>query len=347
MKKRLLMLQLALFVMVSSTIYAQSTRLTEITFEDGESYCALSYDEKGRVTRIEMRDEGTMYEISYDPIVIKEYEDGETGEGWELDCTYSAKTDSKGRIVRLDAEARSYDWMGGTQTFSQTYTYDNDGYLIKRVQTDGDGECTRTIQYTWEDGNLVATVFTKKYLSGWEDEKGGWHDAYLTEQEKTFATYGSQPVGALPITGGLYYIFFEDVMAITGLLGKTCNNLPTRILDLGLPTEYPDEWPEEYRGDDSGWEWNLTFAYTFNDDGTLATEKVTWPDEDTGELDAEEETLVYIYEQGVNGIGEVVKNQSHNAQALYDLSGRKTAVSPNRPIRKGIYVKDGRKVVMK
>ncbi len=147
MKKRLLMLQLALFVMVSSTIYAQSTRLTEITFEDGESYCALSYDEKGRVTRIEMRDEGTMYEISYDPIVIKEYEDGETGEGWELDCTYSAKTDSKGRIVRLDAEARSYDWMGGgTQTFSQTYTYDNDGYLIKRVQTDGDGECTRTIQ---------------------------------------------------------------------------------------------------------------------------------------------------------------------------------------------------------
>ena len=339
---------LALYVVVGSTVCAQSTRLTNINFEDGESYCALSYDEQGRVTRIEMRDDGTMYEISYDPIVIKEYvEDWEAGEvSWELNLTYSAKTDSKGRIVRLDVEGLTRGFMGGVQTYSQTYTYDNDGYLVKKVQEDSDGECTRTTQYTWEDGNLVATIFTMNYLTGWNDEEGDWHEAYVTEREITKVTYSSQPLGALPFTAGLYYIYFEDVEAISGLFGKTCKNLPVRTLELGFPKEYPDEWPKEYRDDDSGYEWEVTYSYTFNADGTVATEKVTWPEEDTIEPEAAEETFVYTYEQGVNGIGEVVNEQS-NAQTLYDLSGRKIAASPNRPIGKGIYIQDGRKVVKK
>lgn len=343
MKKRLLMLQLALFVMVSSTIYAQSTRLTGITFEDGESYCALSYDEQGRVTRIEMRDEGSMYEISYDPIVIKEYiEDWEGEVLWKLYCTYSAKTDSKGRVVQMDVEGRY--GVGGTHA----YTYDSNGYLVKKVQKDADREGTRTTQYTWKDGNLVAAEWTMNYLSGWNDEKGGWHEAYLTEQEKMFVTYGSQPLGVLPFTAGLNYIYLEDVEVLSGLFGKTCKNLPTRILFSGLPAEYPDEWPEEYRDDSRGWEYEFTFSYTFNADMTVATEKCIWQgeNEDTGEPETETETYLYAYEQGVNGIGEI-KDLSSNAQTLYDLSGRRIAASSNRPIRKGIYVKDGRKVVMK
>ena len=81
---------------------------------------------------------------------------------------------------------------------------------------------------------------------------------------------------------------------------------------------------------------------------TVATEKCIWQgeNEDTGEPETETETYLYAYEQGVNGIGEI-KDLSSNAQTLYDLSGRRIAASSNRPIRKGIYVKDGRKVVMK
>lgn len=343
MKKRLLMLQLALFVMVSSTIYAQSTRLTGITFEDGEPCCALSYDEQGRVTRIEMRDEGSMYEISYDPIVIKEYVEDWKGEVlWELYCTYSAKTDSKGRVVQMDVEDRY-----GVMMYSDTYTYDDDGYLVKKVEKDADGEATQTTQYTWKDGNLVATELTMNYLSGWDDEKGDWHEAYLTKQEKVFFTYGSQPLGSLPFTAGL--IYYQDFEVVSGLFGKTCKNLPTRILNSGLPTEYPEEWPEEYRYDSRGWEFELTFSYTFNADMTVATEKCIYQGENENTVvePPAGETFVYIYEQGVNGIGELIKDQSHNAQTLYDLSGRRIVASSNRPTRKGIYVKDGRKVVMK
>lgn len=341
-----LLLMLALYVLASSSIYAQSTRLKDIKSDEGYSYFTLSYDEKGRVTQIESECFVEKYEISYSPIVIKEYiEDWEAGGGWKLYYTYSAKTDSKGRIIQMDVEGRD-----GVMGFSDTYTYDNDGYLVSTVRKSPDGEQAQTTQYTWENGNLTETLWTDKYLSGWNDTKGDYHELYVTDHLSMTATYGNQTTVSRPIALGTWVAQGgQTLVCVSGLFGNTSKNLPTHVFLSGLPTEYPDAYPNEYRDNSRGWEEEYSFSYTFNTDGTVATEKYVWQgeDENTGLPITETETLIYTYEQGVDGIGEVVKNLVLDAQALYDLSGRKIGESSNHPIKKGIYVKDGRKVVIK
>lgn len=280
----------------------QAKSLTSIYSEDGESYLTMAYDSQGRVTRIGSEWDGDRYEISYNPVVIQEYETY-SEDNWQHTYTYAATTDNQGRVTKVVATGIPYG-NGKPVDFVETYTYNSDGYLIQSDRTWKDGKDYDTFRYSWTDGNLTTVSWTQVSLLQWYEGEI-MHEGYTTDYGKAVTTYGSQLCTDRPITFGLWYAYAGFTLEpFSGLFGKPCRNLPSQVTFSGY-TVYPEGFPEESRWDEEDEEDDVTtFNYILNADGTVARE--TYKGEYDGEVD--ENTLLYTYGKDSNGATKSHKN---------------------------------------
>lgn len=284
----------------------KAARLTSVVSEKGVSYFDLSYDAQNRVTYFGFEWDEETYKISYDPFVIKEYE------GEELILTHTVTTDSYGRVVNIAAKGVEYENYG-TDSYVDTYSYDNNGYLVKIIRVYEYGGET-TMQLTWENGNMISLSWADKFQTDFGD---------ATIYGKATNTYSDKMCPANPIALGLWYAYAGLTMeAFSGKFGKVCKNLPSKVV-LSGHTDYPENYPEEYRFDENEDDEIVTLSYTLNTNGTVAKEQYTdnYTDED-GNQQTDSATLIYNYDTAPSKVNNKVAAR-HHASHIARMLARK------------------------
>lgn len=178
-----------------------SKRIVKETWSDGDEIetVAYEYDSKGRVvkvieTNIDGRSESsatTTYTYGESTIISKS-QSGETH-------TYTL---SDGRIIK---EVESYS--RNSETYTYTYAYDNNGYLISQKYHG------RETEFIWTDGNMTKMI---------EKEGDGWTRT---------STYSYSSI-AWPQNWMQYWdgTSMDKYLEPLGAWGKMPKNLPTKYI---------------------------------------------------------------------------------------------------------------------
>ncbi len=243
---------------------SESAASSVITTTDGEKLLLTSvngyyfeYDEQGRIISV------PDYKFTHNPFTMAydEYDEYESDE-----ITFTPTLNAKGYLSKLVyVEAETSEDFSERYECVIYYDYNDEGRLVKmrgnwsETQYE-DGEKwtdkgTGTSVYTWENGNLVNVK---------ETEKGGsWRYESTTE----FA-YGNQQNRYNQYTCGMIDVLDAGYggAELVGLFGKGTANLPVSYNTYGVEIDEEDDYEED-------WEYEGTFTFTLNDNGTIASEK--------------------------------------------------------------------------
>ncbi len=171
-----------------STSGQQLTSMTSM----GMSVATFRYDNKGRITRIELTDEAT-FEFSYSPLKIT-YIDDEERDEW-----YDIKTNDAGYII--SAKRTEYYDDGDTDQSTLRFEYDSQNRFVTAYL---DGETDMTMQ--WDGGNAVSCSVP---------------DNHYTE---TFTYTTTENKGNVSLMWGDFAMWW-----MSGLFGKVPAHLPSAM----------------------------------------------------------------------------------------------------------------------
>ena len=252
-----------------------SSSVTEITGTDGAKVrlssdfsCSYTYDEKGNLIAIVNKHSDTTYPVSYNPFKIT-MEDGNQSE------TMTAEFNKKGYISKLKDVAIVKDEYSQTSFEDIAYfTYDNDSHLTKITGTTTKKETYQgqsytskseySESYTWNNG-LLTKIVTEYSQSG-----GG---ISMKDVETITYTYeGGYRNECFQYTFA-YDCSSYDIFQRLGFCGKGSSKLPS--LAKKVSTYYKNGEKEEFENVR-----NEAYTYTFNNNGTVKEETVSYPDTD-------------------------------------------------------------------
>lgn len=213
----------------------------------------FQYDNKGRVTHFTMTEGNGKTTIGYDPfsIISSEYDEDEGS----VTTKYSNfKFNSDGRIASLQAKSSDGD------SWTQTFSYNSDGYLTGDVQKYYDGFVDK-MTMEWKDGNLMKMTDT-----GYDGNK-------IEETESYTMTYDS-PVNYK------HQVSYSQMIGSMGIVAYQTSQIFGTLCSEKLPVAICNYY--KYYGSESGDEEdadveNFTFGYTFDDNSYIKTETVTAP----------------------------------------------------------------------
>lgn len=249
-----------------STTIIQGERLSSVAGFN------LSYDNKGRLCKI-----SPSYDYSSDnDALIIDYAKGKIYEadsdGDPDGIVYNIKFNGKGYVSELSASYDYIDEDGGDEyrikgSGKITFSYNGDGNLTgcysSMSETEKDLEDGETSKYsetvdtklTWANGNLISAKETDIEI---ED---GEKDTYRTNYN---VQYNGEENRYRQFVFGLSYIPFDDtewqIMAAAGLFGKGTAEVPVSLSE----------------SDDEGEHTNHSFWYTFNENGSIASERANY-----------------------------------------------------------------------
>lgn len=252
-----------------------SSSVTEITGNDGSKVrlssdfnCSYTYDEKGNLIAIFDKHSDTTFPVSYNPFKIT-VEDGNQSE------TMTAEFNKKGYISKLKDAYIEKDEYGQTSSEEIAYfTYDNDSHLTKISGTTTKKETYQgqsytskseySESYTWNNG-LLTKIVTEYSQSG-----GG---ISMKDVETITYTYeGGYRNECFQYTFA-YDCSSYDIFQRLGFCGKGSSKLPS--LAKKVSTYYKNGEKEEFENVR-----NEAYTYTFNNNGTVKEETVSYPDTD-------------------------------------------------------------------
>lgn len=206
-------------------------RVTSI-FYQGQEISVFKYDGEGRMISASAYDVlkkkfELLFEISYNPLKIISNDEGDKIEFNNISIN------NDGFITNMTAT----DEYG---TLKIENSYDDQGHLIKSIQTEKDSEGTwrSDWNYTWSNGNLVKI------------------EANIDNGEEVYessATYGDYLNHSSQWTASQDVMFWDpSSLEWSGLFGNPSFNLPIKTIDMDGDT--------------------LTWTYTYNEDFTIKTE---------------------------------------------------------------------------
>ena len=246
-----------------------SSSVTEITGTDGSKVrlssdfsCSYTYDEKGNLIAIVNKHSDTTYPVSYNPFKIT-MEDGNQSE------TMTAEFNKKGYISKLKDVAIVKDEYSQTIFEDIAYfTYDNDSHLTKITGT-------RTKKETYQGQSYTSkSEYSESYT---------WNNGLLTKIVTEYSKSGGAKKDVETITytyeGGYRNNCFQYTFAYNcssygifqrlGFCGKGSSELPKTV-----STYYSNgEGETEHVCTEA-------YTYTFNNNGTVKEETVSYPDTD-------------------------------------------------------------------
>lgn len=211
------------------------------------------YSVDGKIKTIKV-DDYMRYEFTYSPNqIICDYAYNEDFEDKEV---YTVSYNGDGYISKMHfTETGSDEYGSWNDSSTSTLSYDGEGHLVKVTSTfleQGveDGESykesgTGTVTLTWENGLLTKYESVNK----WEDGSEKSIITYKYEDGKNWNKYKQYA----DIVGGDYGFYL-------GLYGNGPDYLP-------VSSEYT--WVEEYDDYKDSETYTESFAYEFNEDGTL------------------------------------------------------------------------------
>ena len=246
-----------------------SSSVTEITGTDGSKVrlssdfsCSYTYDEKGNLIAIVNKHSDTTYPVSYNPFKIT-MEDGNQSE------TMTAEFNKKGYISKLKDVAIVKDEYSQTSFEDIAYfTYDNDSHLTKITGT-------RTKKETYQGQSYTSkSEYSESYT---------WNNGLLTKIVTEYSKSGGAKKDVETITytyeGGYRNNCFQYTFAYNcssygifqrlGFCGKGSSELPKTV--------------STYYSNGEGETENVcteAYTYTFNNNGTVKEETVSYPDTD-------------------------------------------------------------------
>ena len=250
-----------------------SSSVTEITGTDGSKVrlssdfsCSYTYDEKGNLIAIVNKHSDTTYPVSYNPFKIT-MEDGNQSE------TMTAEFNKKGYISKLKDVSIVKDEYSQTSFEDIAYfTYDNDSHLTKITGTTTKKETYQgqsytskseySVSYTWNNG-LLTKIVTEYSQSG-----GAKKDV----ETITYTYEGGYRNDCFQYTFAYNYSSY-GIFQRLGFCGKGSSKLPS--LAKKVSTYYKNGEKEEFENVR-----NEAYTYTFNNNGTVKEETVSYPDTD-------------------------------------------------------------------
>ena len=250
-----------------------SSSVTEITGNDGSKVrlssdfsCSYTYDEKGNLIAIFDKHSDTTFPVSYNPFKIT-VEDGKLSE------TMTAEFNKKGYISKLKDVSIEKDEYGQTSSEEIAYfTYDNDSHLTKISGTtttkqtyEGQSYTYKSEyseSYTWNNG-LLTKIVTEYSQSG-----GAMKDVRTT----TYTYEGGYRNDCFQYTFA-YHCSSYNMFQRLGFCGKGSSKLPS--LAKTVSTYYQNGEKEEFENVRTE-----AYTYTFNNNGTVKEETVSYPDTD-------------------------------------------------------------------
>lgn len=215
-------------------------RIKSIITENGKlDNFNFEYNDKGQLCKV-LSDEDPWY-ISYNPLTLQ-WGTPNVGEDWEVWSWGSVETTNMGFLSKI-----CEDWMdcsGDKDVRQYSFEYNNMDNLALWTEF-SDGEKT-VHKYDWNNGDILTM---DHYTENSEWDKRHYVFSYEDSYNNTYQQFSLNT-----------FLFDADYgfAFVTGLLGKGCRHLPSRIV---------------YTNDDNGSieVFDYQFRYTFNDDGTLAT----------------------------------------------------------------------------
>ena len=219
----------------------------------GNSYglYTFQYDNKGRITHATFPDANSKVTIGYDPfsMISSEYDEDE---GWVTTKFSNIKIDNNGRLVSLSANCSDGD------SWTQTFSYNSDGYLTGDVQKYNDGFIDKTTM-EWENGNLIKATDT------------GYDGTKIEETESYTMTYDN-------VINYKKQTSYTQLRSSFGLaayqLSKVCGNVTSSKLPVAISNYYKYYGSEDGDEEDAQVD-NFTVSYTFNDNNYIKTETLT------------------------------------------------------------------------
>lgn len=250
-----------------------SSSVTEITGNDGSKVrlssdfnCSYTYDEKGNLIAIADKHSDTTFPVSYNPFKI-------TVEHGKLSKTMTAEFNKKGYISKLKDISIEKDEYSQTSSEEIAYfTYDNDSHLTKISGTTTTKQTYEGQSYTYK------SEYSESYT---------WNNGLLTKIVTEYSQSGGAMKDVETITytyeGGYRNDCFQytfaydcssyDMFRRLGFCGKGSSKLPS--LAKKVSTYYQNGEKEEFENVR-----NEAYTYTFNNNGTVKEETVSYPDTD-------------------------------------------------------------------
>ena len=246
-----------------------SSSVTEITGNDGSKVrlssdfnFSYTYDEKGNLIAIVDKHSDTTYPVSYNPFKIT-MEDGNQSE------TMTAEFNKKGYISKLkDVYIEKDEYSQTSYEDIAYFTYDNDSHLTKITGTRTKKETYQgqsytskseySESYTWNNG-LLTKIVTEYSQSG-----GAMKDV----ETITYTYEGGYRNDCFQYTFAYNYSSY-GIFQRLGFCGKGSSELPKTV--------------STYYSNGEGETENVcteAYTYTFNNNGTVKEETVSYPDTD-------------------------------------------------------------------
>ena len=246
-----------------------SSSVTEITGNDGSKVrlssdfnFSYTYDEKGNLIAIVDKHSDTTYPVSYNPFKIT-MEDGNQSE------TMTAEFNKKGYISKLkDVYIEKDEYSQTSYEDIAYFTYDNDSHLTKITGTtttkqtyQGQSYTSKSEyseSYTWNNG-LLTKIVTEYSQSG-----GAMKDV----ETITYTYEGGYRNDCFQYTFAYNYSSY-GIFQRLGFCGKGSSELPKTV--------------STYYSNGEGETENVcteAYTYTFNNNGTVKEETVSYPDTD-------------------------------------------------------------------
>lgn len=263
--------------------------------------------------------------------------------------TAELKYDDAGRIVEYLLDGKTidtYSYTDNTITITEdweSYTYTiSDGRITSgKTLYDGD-EVEIDLTFTYNSDNQLVSVVSKEREKGYPDvstttDAWKWNGDNLSswtevaeddeDLDTLTSTFTYDGVTAEPVMSALFgfsqELYLDDffvILAIYPYLGSLPKNLFKNVK----------------HNDAENRDWDFNYSYEQNGYGDIAKVTITYKDR----------TYVYTFdwEDGAipSGINSITIGSSENGGAYYNLQGQRV----NNP-RKGLYILNGKKVVVK
>lgn len=256
-------------------ILFNGTRLVKLNNYD------LIYDSNGRFVYAKE------HNYDYTPEVTIDYANGkinfENGDFGYIEFNKS------GYISAIRTSKNEGDGYEVPKTSSCHISYDSNGHILSTKRIDDyagyrNGSAwtrkrTDNTTYNWESDNLISIEWSSSIIDNGQEE---------IEQNKSIVkiSYSNMANSSrqypFAIAHKLRILGYTDILSMVGLFGKGPAYLPESV---------SGKW-----NDNPEWD-TTTLKYKLNDNGTIATESLTYSDDDHSDNDYKE-TFNYTYEKG-------------------------------------------------